>query len=81
MLSEIKLMFVFHFQLNISYPATGCQKLIEFDDEKKVRMFYEKRMGQELAADSLGDEWKVYYFIPSYLSLPSQRQVNCNFLF
>lgn len=47
-------------QLNISYPATGCQKLIEVDDEKKVRIFYEKRMGQEVEADSLGDEWKGY---------------------
>ncbi|KAH8042870.1 hypothetical protein HPB51_026302 [Rhipicephalus microplus] len=42
------------------YPATGCQKLIEVDDEKKVRIFYEKRMGQEVEADGLGDEWKGY---------------------
>ncbi|XP_023215567.1 small ribosomal subunit protein eS6 [Centruroides vittatus] len=47
-------------KLNISYPATGCQKLIEFDDERKVRIFYEKRMGQEVEADALGDEWKGY---------------------
>ena len=47
------------FQLNISYPATGCQKLIEVDDERKVRIFYEKRMSQEVAIESLGDEWKV----------------------
>ncbi|KAH7985170.1 hypothetical protein HPB49_026572 [Dermacentor silvarum] len=47
-------------KLNISYPATGCQKLIEVDDEKKVRIFYEKRMGQEVEADALGDEWKGY---------------------
>ena len=47
------------FQLNISYPATGCQKLIEVDDERKVRIFYEKRMSQEVAVESLGDEWKV----------------------
>jgi len=47
------------FQLNISYPATGCQKLIEVDDEKKLRAFYEKRMAQEVSAESLGDEWKV----------------------
>lgn len=51
--------FFFLFQLNISYPATGCQKLIEIDDEKKLRMFYEKRMGHEVEADGLGDEWKV----------------------
>ncbi|KAK8383942.1 hypothetical protein O3P69_016001 [Scylla paramamosain] len=47
-------------KLNVSYPATGCQKLFEFDDEKKTRIFNEKRMGQEVEADSLGDEWKGY---------------------
>lgn len=46
-------------QLNISFPATGCQKLIEVDDERKLRIFYEKRMATEVAADPLGDEWKV----------------------
>ena len=48
-------------QLNISFPATGCQKLIEVDDERKLRTFYEKRMATEVAADPLGDEWKVSY--------------------
>ncbi|CAG2119187.1 unnamed protein product, partial [Medioppia subpectinata] len=47
-------------KLNISYPATGCQKLLDIDDEKKVRIFYDKRMGQEVEADSLGDEWAGY---------------------
>ncbi|XP_048732660.1 40S ribosomal protein S6 [Ostrea edulis] len=47
-------------KLNISYPATGCQKLIEVDDEKKLRPFYEKRMATEVSADCLGDEWKGY---------------------
>ncbi|GFU64646.1 40S ribosomal protein S6 [Trichonephila clavipes] len=47
-------------KLNVSYPATGCQKLIEIEDEKKLRMFYDKRMGHEVEADSLGDEWKGY---------------------
>jgi small subunit ribosomal protein S6e len=46
-------------KLNIAYPATGCQKLIEVEDEKKYRIFYEKRMAQEVEADSLGDEWKA----------------------
>lgn len=49
------------FQLNISFPATGCQKLIEVDDERKLRTFYEKRMATEVAADPLGDEWKVRF--------------------
>merc|ERR1712098_923767 len=47
-------------KLNISYPATGCQKLIEVDDEKKLRPFYDKRISHEVAADCLGDEWKGY---------------------
>uniref|UniRef100_A0A915DCU9 40S ribosomal protein S6 n=1 Tax=Ditylenchus dipsaci TaxID=166011 RepID=A0A915DCU9_9BILA len=47
-------------KLNVAYPATGCQKLFEIDDEKKLRIFYEKRMAQEVEADSLGDEWKGY---------------------
>ncbi|GIX72749.1 40S ribosomal protein S6 [Caerostris extrusa] len=47
-------------KLNISYPATGCQKLMEIEDEKKIRIFYEKRMGHEVEADGLGDEWKGY---------------------
>ncbi|VCX40483.1 unnamed protein product, partial [Gulo gulo] len=45
-------------KLNISFPATGCQKLIEVDDERKLRTFYEKRMATEVAADALGEEWK-----------------------
>ncbi|KAJ3583253.1 hypothetical protein NHX12_034140 [Muraenolepis orangiensis] len=47
-------------RLNISFPATGCQKLIEVDDERKLRTFYEKRMATEVPADPLGDEWKGY---------------------
>lgn len=47
-------------KLNISYPANGTQKLYEFDDERKLRVFMEKRMGNEVPADSLGDEWKGY---------------------
>uniref|UniRef100_A0A2K6T2Y0 Small ribosomal subunit protein eS6 n=1 Tax=Saimiri boliviensis boliviensis TaxID=39432 RepID=A0A2K6T2Y0_SAIBB len=47
-------------KLNISFPATGCQKLIEVDDERKLCTFYEKRMVTEVAADALGEEWKGY---------------------
>ncbi|XP_028043597.1 40S ribosomal protein S6 [Bombyx mandarina] len=47
-------------KLNVSYPATGCQKLFEVVDEHKLRIFYEKRMGAEVEADQLGDEWKGY---------------------
>ncbi|MDK0628355.1 S6e family ribosomal protein, partial [Clostridium perfringens] len=47
-------------KLNVSFPATGCQKLFEVVDEHKLRIFYEKRMGAEVEADQLGDEWKGY---------------------
>jgi len=47
-------------KLNISYPITGCQKLFEVVDEHKLRIFYEKRMGAQVEADVLGDEWKGY---------------------
>ncbi|GBM39687.1 40S ribosomal protein S6 [Araneus ventricosus] len=63
-------------KLNISYPATGCQKLIEIDDEKKLRMFYEKRMGHEVEADGLGDEWKTKYG-PTYLPLGFYHKSIC----
>jgi len=47
-------------KLNISYPATGCQKVFEIDDEQKLKHFYEKRMAQEITADHLGPEWAGY---------------------
>lgn len=50
------------FQLNISYPANGTQKCIEIEDEHKLRAFYDKRMGQEVEGDSVGDEFKGYIF-------------------
>ncbi|OWK07071.1 hypothetical protein Celaphus_00018487 [Cervus elaphus hippelaphus] len=37
-----------------------AQKLIEVDDERKLRTFYKKRMATEVAADALGEEWKGY---------------------
>merc|ERR1712173_62922 len=49
-------------KINVAYPATGCQKLFEINDEIKVRPFYEKRMGQEVDAATLGDEWAGYVF-------------------
>lgn len=36
-------------KLNISYPANGSQKLIEVEDERKLRPFMEKRMGTEVS--------------------------------
>ncbi|KAL9121604.1 MAG: hypothetical protein Q9187_001844 [Circinaria calcarea] len=49
-------------KLNISYPANGSQKLIEIEDERKLRIFMERRMGAEVPGDSVGDEFKGYVF-------------------
>jgi len=49
-------------KLNIANPATGCQKLIECDDERKLRAFMDKRMSAQVEGDSLGDEFKGYIF-------------------
>lgn len=47
-------------KLNISNPATGAQKLIDVEDDKKLRPFMDKRISQEVEGSSLGDEWKGY---------------------
>ncbi|XP_032766039.1 LOW QUALITY PROTEIN: 40S ribosomal protein S6-like [Rattus rattus] len=52
-------------KLNISFPATECQKLREVDDKCKLHMFYEKRMATEVAADTPGEEWKGFVVLIS----------------
>jgi len=47
-------------KLNIANPATGEQKLIDFDDERVYRIFYEKKIAQEVDASPLGAEWAGY---------------------
>merc|ERR1712168_822102 len=47
-------------KLNVSFPANGTQKLIEMEDEIKLRFFYGKRMAQEVSAECLGEQWKGY---------------------
>jgi len=49
-------------KLNISYPSTGCQKVVEIDDDNKLRAFYDKRMSAEVSGDALGDDFKGYVF-------------------
>jgi len=49
-------------KFNIANPATGAQKLLDLDDEKRYRIFYDKKIAQEVPGDSLGDEWKGYIF-------------------
>ncbi|KAJ3766570.1 40S ribosomal protein S6 [Lentinula raphanica] len=49
-------------KLNIANSATGTQKLIDLDDEKRYRVFIDKKMSQEVPADSISDEFAGYIF-------------------
>jgi len=49
-------------KINIAYPATGTQKVIEIDDERKLRVFYDKRIAHEVDGDLLGEDFKGYVF-------------------
>jgi len=49
-------------KFNIANPATGQQKTIDVDDERKYRIFYDKKLSQEVPGDTLGDEFKGYIF-------------------
>jgi len=49
-------------KLNIAYPATGCQKVVEVEDENKLRAFYDKRMSTEVDGAPLGDQFANYTF-------------------
>jgi len=49
-------------KINIAYPLFGSQKLIEMDDERKVRIFHDKRLAEEVPGDAMGEEFKGYIF-------------------
>merc|ERR1712230_12362 len=49
-------------KLNIANPSTGAQKVIEVDDERKLRNFYDQRISNEVDGDVLGEEFKGYIF-------------------
>ncbi|KAJ2369439.1 40S ribosomal protein S6, partial [Coemansia sp. RSA 2611] len=42
--------------------AHRSQKSFAIDDERKVRVFYDKQISDEVSGDSVGDEFKGYVF-------------------
>merc|ERR1712199_76179 len=53
---------VLDMKLNLACPETGMQKCINIEEDKKLLPFFDKRISQEVAGDSLGDEFKGYRF-------------------
>ena len=49
-------------KLNIANPSTGGQKLIEIDDDKRLRTLWDKRLASEVEGEDIGDEFKGYVF-------------------
>ncbi|CEP00157.1 40S ribosomal protein S6 [Plasmodiophora brassicae] len=49
-------------KLNISYPATGLQKCITIEDDKKLVALYDKRLSHEVNGADLGEEFAGYTF-------------------
>ena len=49
-------------KLNIAFPSTGRQKIIELEDEKKIRLFQDKKLAEEIDGGLLGEEYKGYIF-------------------
>ena len=50
-------------KLSMAFPATGCQKLTKVDGGRKRRMFYEKHVAKEVAADALAEEQQKGYVV------------------
>jgi len=47
-------------KLHIAYATTGCQKVVEIDDERRLRAFYDKRISHEVDGIHVDDNFKGY---------------------
>jgi small subunit ribosomal protein S6e len=47
-------------KLNVANPKNGLQKIFEFDNENDLRIFYDKKITNEVEVSSLGPEWKGF---------------------
>jgi small subunit ribosomal protein S6e len=47
-------------KINVANPITGRQKIYDIEDEKKLRVFMEKRIAQEVDSSSVDDSLKGY---------------------
>jgi len=70
-------------KLNIANPLTGQQKLLEVDDERKLRSVMDKRIAQEVAGeDLLGEDFAGFLFRVSggndKQGFPMKQGVLCN---
>ena len=43
-------------------PSTGGQKMMEIDDDKKLRSLYDLRLSAEVEGEIISDEFKGYIF-------------------
>merc|ERR1719469_1341538 len=49
-------------KFNISDPTTGGNGIGEIEEEKYIRPFFDKRMGQEINGEVMGEQFKGYVF-------------------
>jgi len=49
-------------KFNISNSPTGQEKTLEVDDERKVRNFYDRKIGDNIDGHHLGEEYNGYVF-------------------
>jgi small subunit ribosomal protein S6e len=47
-------------KINIANPSTGAQKMIEVDDEKQLRIFYDRRISDVVDVDAMGGNFVGY---------------------